>query len=149
MKLFHFLFLPLLFLHTVASSQVKALQYQDVSSVRVEKADLEQATLVADLRFYNPNSYRMELKDGDVDAYINDQYVGKALLDQRTVVPARDTFLLPVAITVRMEKIFTNALDLLSDKEIKVRLDGNVKAGKRGLFINIPVKYEGAHKINW
>ena len=130
-----------------SSAQVKALEYQDVQDFRIHKADLQQVTIILNLRFYNPNHYSVDLKDGDIDVYFNDRLSGKAILDERTKVPARDTFLLPVTIVAPIDKIVTNALELLVNNEVLVRLEGTVKAGKRGIFIKIPVRYEGKQRI--
>lgn len=128
-------------------AQVKALEYQDLEHFRVQQVDLQQATIVTDLRFYNPNAYALDLKDGDLDVYFGEKYVGKAVLDERTKVPARDTFLLPVSITAGLQNIFVNALDILANNEVTVRLQGSIKAGKGKLFVRIPVRYEGRQRI--
>lgn len=141
------LLLLLLLLSLVGCAQPKSLVYQDVAAVRVHKADLNAATVVVDLRFYNPNRYSVTLKDGDIDAYFNDRYLGKAILDERTHVPARDTFLLPVTITASLESIFTNALAMLVNKEVLVRLQGSLKAGKAGIYVRVPVRYEGRQQL--
>ncbi len=147
--LFRNLLLPVALIFALQScAQVKALEYQDVEHFRVQQVDLQQATFVTDLRFYNPNSYSLSLKDGDIDVYFSDRYAGKAVLDERTIVPAKDTFLLPVSFTAGLQSIFTNALDILANKEITVRLQGSIKAGKGRIFIRVPVKYEGRQQIN-
>lgn len=128
-------------------SQPKALVYQDIQNFRVQKADLQQATIVTDLRFYNPNGYSLDLKDGDLKVYFGERYVGNAVLDERTKVPAKGTFLLPVSITAGLQSIFVNALDILTNKEVLVRLEGSIKAGKGRIFVRVPVRYEGRQRI--
>ena len=137
------------FISAQSFAQVKSLEYLDVAAIRVQKADLKEVTVIADLRFYNPNRYGLSLKDGDIDAWFNDKYLGKAMLDERTKVPARDTFLMPVAITAGLENIITNALDVFSKKEVLVRLQGAVKAGKAGIYIRVPVRYEGTQQLDF
>ena len=131
-------------------SQPKALVYKDLRNFRVQELNLQRATVVLDLLFYNPNKYGLSLKNGDLDAYFNNKYLGKATLDERTVIPARDTFLLPVSVTADLSKILTNALEVLtnSNAEVLVRLQGSVRAGKGGIFIGIPVHYEGKQRIH-
>jgi LEA14-like dessication related protein len=128
-------------------SQPKELEYRNVASFRVHKADLQQATFIAELQFYNPNHYSLDLKNGNIDVYFGNRAIGKALLDERTKIPARDTFLLPVTITAGLQNIVTNALDILAEKEMLVRLQGSVKAGRGRLFVRVPVRYEGKQKI--
>ena len=143
------LFCGLLFTMLSSCSQPKALVYQDLRNFRVHQVDLQQATIVLDLQFYNPNGYGLSLKNGDLDAYFNDKYLGKATLDERTAIPARDTFLLPVTVTADLRNLITNALDLLTtkNKDVLVRLQGTVRAGKGGIFISVPMHYEGRQRI--
>jgi LEA14-like dessication related protein len=132
-----------------ACSQPKALVYQNVQHIRVQQVNLQQATLVVDLQFYNPNNYGLSLKNGDLDAWFNNNYLGKATLDERTIVPAHNTFILPVTITAELKNIVSNAIDLLTHQssDVLVRLQGMVKAGKGGIFINVPIQYEGQQQI--
>jgi LEA14-like dessication related protein len=132
-----------------ACSQPRALVYQDLRNFRVHKVDLQQATIVLDLKFYNPNSYGLSLKNGDLDAWLNDRYLGKATLAERTSIPARDTFLLPVSVTADLRNILSNAFDLLArpDQDVPVRLRGTIRAGKGGIFIGVPVRYEGRQRL--
>jgi LEA14-like dessication related protein len=134
---------------TAACSQPKSLVYQELRSFRVQQVDLQQATIVLDLKFYNPNNYSLSLKNGDLDAWLNNRYLGKATLDERTTIPARDTFLLPVSVTADLKNIVSNAFELLSsqDKDMLVRLQGTIRAGKAGVFIGVPVRYEGQQRI--
>ena len=145
----------LLFVATAAMafagcSQPKALVYKDLRNFRVQELTLQRVTVVLDLLFYNPNNYGLSLKNGDLDAYFNSKFLGKAILDERTAIPARDTFLLPVSVTADLSNILTNALEVLtnSNAEVLVRLQGSIRAGKGGVFIGVPVKYEGRQRIH-
>lgn len=106
-----------------------------------------QPKIGMDVEFYNPNKSGMTLKDADIDLYINDKFVGKAFLEDKYDVPGLDTFLLPVSLKADLKNVLPNALSLALDKEVKVGLKGFVKAG-RGVFISIPINYEGMQKLN-
>jgi LEA14-like dessication related protein len=150
MKMTQKMIAGIILLFCLGCMQPKALVYQDVRNFRVQKVDLQEATIVLDLLFYNPNNYGLSLKNGDLDAYFNDKYLGKATLDERTAIPARDTFLLPVSVTADLRSLITNALELLTRKnlDVLVRLQGKLRAGKSGIFIGVPVHYEGRQRIN-
>ncbi len=130
-------------------SSPKALVYKDLSSVRIQNFTIEHAVIVATLRFYNPNSYGLSLKNGNMDAYINDKYLGKAMVDERVAVPAKGEFVLPVSIDVNMMRMLKDAFDLLSlqKSDVLVRLQGDIRAGKGGIYKRVPVNYEGKQKI--
>ena len=146
----YFMIIGLLVLASTGCSQPQALVYQDLRNFRVHAANLQQATVVLDLQFYNPNNYSLSLKNGDLDAYFNGKYLGKATLDERTAIPARDTFLMPVSVTANLGDILTNVMELLTNgnQEVMVRLEGNVRAGKGGIFIGVPVRYKGLQHIH-
>ena len=64
-------------------------------------------------------------------------------------VPAKDTFLLPVSVAVDLKRIFPNALTFLANQEVNVRLEGSVKVGKGGIYIRVPVNYQGRQQIKF
>lgn len=148
MKRFTPLIAILLFLMAGCSSP-KPLQYQDISSVQLQKFDIEHAAIVANLRFYNPNGYGLSLKNGNLDAYINDKYLGKASVDERIAVPPNNSFILPVTINIDMLRVLKDAFDLLSlaKNDVLLRLQGTISAGKGGVYFRVPVIYEGKQKI--
>jgi LEA14-like dessication related protein len=127
-------------------SNPKELVYHDVKNFRVMEISMEPKVGL-DVQFYNPNNYGMTLKDADIDLFINNRYVGKAVLDHKYEVPGLDTFLLPVTMKADLKNILPNALSLAMNKEVTVKLQGKVKAGK-GVFVNIPINYEGKQKLN-
>jgi LEA14-like dessication related protein len=148
MKRLVFLFAILATVLTGCSSP-QPLQYQDISSVQLQKFDIEHAAIVANLRFYNPNNYGLSLKNGNLDAYVNEKYLGKASVDERIVVPPNNSFILPVTINIDMLHVLKDAFDLLSlqKSDVLLRLQGTISAGKGGVYFRVPVTYEGRQKI--
>lgn len=96
---------------------------------------------------YNPNKYSLNLKNTDVDVFINEHHVGKALIRDKFRVPANDTFSLPILLRVDLMQVIPNAVQLLISKEITLKLSGIIRAGKHGMYIKIPISYEGKQKI--
>jgi LEA14-like dessication related protein len=148
MKRLAYLFVILAFVIAGCSSP-KPLVYQDVSSVQLQKFDIQHAAIVANLRFYNPNNYGLSLKNGNLDAYVNDKYLGKASVDERIAVPPSNSFILPVTINIDMLHVLKDAFDLLSlqKNDVLLRLQGVISAGKGGVYFRVPVTYEGRQKI--
>ncbi len=100
-----------------------------------------------DVQFYNPNTFGLTLKDASLELYINNAHIGSAFITNSFNVPGRDTFLMPVTIAPDLKNVFPNALQLLFNKEVDVRIQGSVKAG-RGIFITIPINYQGRQRLN-
>ncbi|MEO6831587.1 MAG: LEA type 2 family protein [Chitinophagaceae bacterium] len=140
----------LVLLSLVSCAQPKPLVYRDLQNFRVQSLNLQQATMVLDLQFYNPNNYGLTLKDGDIDAYFNNKFVGKASLAGRSSIPAKDTFTTPVIVTTSLQSLVANALELLTagDKVVLIRLQGSVRAGKGNIYFRVPVNYEGRQTIH-
>lgn len=132
-------------------AQPKALAYQDMQNFRVHSVSLQQVVFAMDLRFYNPNKMSLDLKNGDIDAFVNDKYLGKALLNEQIKIPGRDTFSLPLTFQAGLTDILGNAWSMLgnSSSEVMVRMKGSIRAGKAGIFLPVPVYYEGKQKIEW
>lgn len=138
--------IALLVILFVACANPKSLEYRDVKNISVSKISLTPEVGM-DVEFYNPNNYSMTLKDANLDLYINEKMVGHAVMDEKLTVPATQTFLLPVKFTADLKGVISNALQVLGNQEVAIRLKGSVKAG-RGVLIPIPINYEGKKKLN-
>ena len=125
----------------------KELIYQDVAHFSIKQEGIDKTHISVGIRLYNPNWYGMKLKKSDVDVFINNNLIGKLNTSDRVKIPARDTFLLPVSLNVSLTKVLPSAVQLLFNSEVKVKLQGNLKAGRNGIFVTIPVSYEGTQDI--
>jgi len=128
--------------------QPKDLIYRDVENFQIRKAALDRSTIAFDIKFYNPNNQTLKLKRADVNVYINDKSLGEISLDEHYKIPKLDTFLLPVVLDVNMKNILPNALQILINKEVDVKLRGTIKAGKGLIYLNTPINYEGKQQLN-
>ncbi|MGB8192356.1 MAG: LEA type 2 family protein [Chitinophagaceae bacterium] len=126
----------------------KQPDYIDFQHLNIKKASLDKSVITFDLRYFNPNNFRMQLKEAAVDVYFNDKFVGKSVLDSLIHIPARDTFLIPVSMQVQMKSLLTNAMQLLLNPDVMVKLNGNARLGKGGIFLNVPISYEGKQRID-
>ncbi len=100
-----------------------------------------------DVKLYNPNKYCLKLKKADLDLYINGNHLGKVKTKAVCSVTKLDTFTLPVTLAVDYRNILPNALQLLFNSEVDVKLTGKVKAGRHGLYITVPINYVGKQDI--
>ena len=121
--------------------------YRSIENWRVGKVDLGETVVSADVRYYNPNNYRLEMKHAEVAVYINNQFMGESILDSIIIIPKKDSFLLPVSMRLNLKQVFANALYILLTGEVSVKLDGFAKLGKGILFIDVPIHYEGKQRI--
>jgi LEA14-like dessication related protein len=137
------LFLLFIIVGFTASAQLRAMVYQDVENLKIQQADNNKAIISLDIKLYNPNHYKLRLKDGDVDVFVNGNKLGKLQMQDKLEVPKQDTFLIPALLNVDLQALLPNALQLvLSNGVADITLSGSIKAGRHGIFISIPVNYE-------
>jgi len=139
------LFLVLLFM--VSFPFIKEPVFIDARNFGLRTVGLKTSTVYADLFYFNPNNLGLQMKKADLDVYVDDRLLGHSLLDTLITIPKKDTFSFPVMLEVEMKNIFPNAFAMLMKEEIELRIEGTAKVGKGGLFLNVPVKYRGKHRI--
>ena len=120
----------------------KALEYREYHNFSVEKLGYSNSTIKIDLVYFNPNNFRMQLRNTDLDIFINGKLFGHSSTDTLIPIPKRDTFSLPVMFDVNMQSLYQNALNTLLGKEVTLKVSGKVKIGKANVFMYFPVNYE-------
>jgi len=128
-------------------AQPKELVYLGMDSFSIKQAGLKQTTISMNIRLYNPNRYKLKLKKADVDVFINNSHVGKMNVNCIAELAKRDSSSLPVTLDVDLANALPNALQLLLNPEITLKITGNIIAGRQGVYITIPVNYEGKQDI--
>ncbi|MBS1565981.1 MAG: LEA type 2 family protein [Bacteroidetes bacterium] len=130
-------------------SRPEAPVFQSLANLELKDPGMKESTVSADVRYYNPNGYPLKFKKGELSVYINDHFVGKSELDTLIVIPARDTFSIPVSMKLKMQDLLSNTLGLLLTHELGIKLEGYARLGRSGIFINVPIHYEGRQKVEF
>jgi LEA14-like dessication related protein len=126
----------------LSCSSPKALEYKTYHNFSVESLGFNNSTVSLNLEYYNPNNFGMQLKNTDLDIFINGNLLGHSTTDTLINIPRRNTFLVPVKFNVDMQNAFKNAWNAFIGKEVLVRLSGKVKVGKGNVFMSFPINYE-------
>lgn len=126
----------------LSCSAPKALEYKTYHNFSIQKLGFSSSTIKLDLEYYNPNNFGMQLKNSDLDIFIDGNLLGHSSFDTLIRIPRRDTFTLPIKFDVDMQNIYKNAWNTLLGKEVLVRLTGKLKVGKANVFMSLPVNYE-------
>lgn len=114
---------------------------------KVTSFGLKQSVIQTNLYYYNPNNFGLELKKVDADVFINDNLAGHSIIDTLIKVPAKDTFAIPVRFEVEMKNLLSNAFSILTQDKVDVKMKGTATIGKAGIFIRLPVNYQGKHSF--
>lgn len=126
----------------------KDLEFIDVQDFRIVKFGLSESVVGLNVRFYNPNKQRVKLKDVSTKVYANSTYLGDTFMDSTITVPRRDTFSIPLFMNVKTGSTISRIMQSVVDSTVNIKVDGSVKMGKAGVFVNYPIHYEHAQKLS-
>lgn len=101
-----------------------------------------------DLVYFNPNNFGVDIKHVDCDVYINNNFLGKYILDTTMHISKKSEFSLPSKMQVDMKNVLKNSLTALFNKEVLVDVKGNTKVGKAGVYFTVPFSYSARQKID-
>lgn len=135
-------------LFLTACGSIKEPQLKGIENIRVDKISSGSSTMRLDLRYFNPNKFRVKLKSASGDAWMEGKKLGNFSLDTAVNVSPTSDFTLPVTLEVDMKRVLSNTLTLLLSNEVTLKIDGTARIGKSGITINYPLKYEGKQKID-
>lgn len=142
----------LIFLFSISYSSCKkptAFDYRDVKNFRVESFGLNTSKVSMDLVYYNPNNFGVNLKNVTCDIYLDNNYLGKFVLDTTMHIPRSSEFTLPVSMQVNMKGLLENSVSILFNGEVMIGANGTTRVGKGGFYVTVPFRYQGKQKINF
>jgi LEA14-like dessication related protein len=129
--------------------QPQALVYKDVQHIKYQGFGAGQPGLSMDVLLYNPNNFSLKLRDADIDVYVNNKFMGKMfVIKGKYSIPAMGSFLVPLKVDVDLNNVLPNAIGLLLNHTAEFKVMGKIKAGKHGIYITMPVHYEGKQEIH-
>ncbi len=140
-------FIAILFVLTISCGKPQSLQYLNVQNFNVVSLGLGSSVISADVKFYNPNHFRMKLKRAEMDISVNNKFIGKSMLDTLMSIPKNDSFYIPVRLNVDMKTLVTNSVGSLFSNEIDLKMEGKARLGKGIFFFNFPFSYQGKQKF--
>jgi len=132
-----------------ACNKPQSPEFRAIEHVKLAKADFDQSIITMDINMYNPNNFAVSLKKVDCDISMNQIYVSKFLLDTLLYIPAKSVFIIPGKLNIDTRKVFSNGLTLLFNRDVVINANGTCKAGRNGIYLTIPVKYETSLHINF
>jgi LEA14-like dessication related protein len=127
-------------------SPFEELAIHEVTRVETVRFDGKRLALRVDARVENPNGFRIQVEDPDVDLYINGRFIGKAALDSAVVLERKRTAVYPVYLHADLEggpalmMLLTGALS----GKVTVGAKGTVAGRARGLKRRFPFAVEHA-----
>lgn len=113
----------------------------DINGVSIK--GLEDNALVVGIRLpvENPTMYKITVTDFNSKVYINNQYLGKIIMEDKIIFPAKSDEVHEVDLNIRLANIFGAALSMMklkSGQRINVRMEGELTARSALLRRKIP-----------
>jgi LEA14-like dessication related protein len=143
--------LLILVLVGLAMSSCRALKdpvFKGIGNVQVKGIGLGQSDLLVDMTYFNPNQSRGKLKEAQGEAWMDSIYLGHFTVDSTVNIPANADFIVPVRLIIKMKNILKNSFSLFMKNEVTIRLEGEAKAGKGGLYRRFGLHYEGKQNVD-
>jgi LEA14-like dessication related protein len=121
--------------------------YLGYQNLRLGKVGTKSNVLMSDIKFYNPNKYALNVKEAEMDVYFNDRLLGHTSMQNMVSLPPKDTTFVPFTIEASMADILANSAQIFLNPNVRVKVQGNAKAGRGGIYVNIPINYSGTQRI--
>src|SRR5690348_5373496 len=89
-----------IFLACYSAKDVGEPEFRDISDVRLIETGVLNTTAGANMVYYNPNNFGIQLSSARGDVYLDNAYFGNFQLDQEVQVRKNSEFILPVTIKI-------------------------------------------------
>jgi LEA14-like dessication related protein len=127
----------------VSCSKPEAPEYLGFRDFSLDNISMDSALLHAQLAFYNPNTFVMELKRGDVNVFLDNRLANHYIMDSAINIPKKDTFFVPLNLRISPKLLISSALSMLmNNNKIKVRMEGSIRVKRGAITFTVPINYE-------
>ncbi len=132
----------------ISCSKPEAPEYLGYRDFDIRSFSMDSSLLHTELAFFNPNSFTMELKRGDVNVYLDNKLANHYVMDSTINIPRKDTFYVPLDLKVSPKFLIGSAISMLmNNNKIKVRLVGSVRVKRGSISFTVPINYEVMQEI--
>ena len=136
----------LIFLTVISCKVRETPDFVSVDSITVKHSDVRSITFSANANFENPNHIGGTLKSDGISVLVNDIEFG-SLSSEAFEVPAKETFTIPLEVTLSTEDIIKKekggliggVLNSILSKTIKVQYKGNITYKALGFSYDYPI----------
>ena len=136
-----------LFFFVMGCSKPIQPTYLGYQNLRLGKLGGKSNIIMSDIKFYNPNKYALSVKQADMDVYFNDRFLGHTSMNNMVNLPPLDTTLVPFTVEVSATDLLLNTAQIFLNPNVRVKIQGSAKAGRGGIYVNIPINYQGTQRI--
>ena len=150
MKTYHIilLFIAFVMLQSAGCNNVKELEYKGIKNTSLQTLNLSNAQLLIELEYFNPNDFWLDVKETNLNIYLNDKFIALADQPTKTQIPKSALFTFPVVAHFDPFKVLGFAFQNVFSKTVKITLQGSAKIGKQGVYIKVPINISDNVEVN-
>jgi LEA14-like dessication related protein len=127
---------------------VQQPEFRDISNVRIVDIGLLKTTAGANMIYYNPNDFGIQLMSARGDVYVDNVYFGSFDLAEKVQVRKHAEFTVPVTLKIDNINAVKDQRDIYKKKEALVRIEGHAFVKKSGFSKEIPIRYEQMQDVD-
>lgn len=134
-------------LFLVSCGTAKPPDYQGISKFKVHSLGASESVIRFHLDYFNPNAFGVTMKDAEFDVYVENEYLGKARLEEKIRIPAKSSFSIPIRMTAASASLLKHSFAMLMNTPLQLKVEGTTKVGKAGFYKKYPVFFEGKQAV--
>lgn len=150
MKFGIYFFLGIVTVLSVASCQTITEPYpKSFTPISIEKIDLSEVVLQAEMTYFNPNPIGGRLKEVYLNVYANEVYVSDVTQDLDTEIKPNAEFIIPIEITVPVKSLLSKdsgliggLVNALTSRKVKVKYSGTATINFAKVDIDVVISKE-------
>ena len=142
-------YFSILLFFAIACSKPIQPTYLGYQNIRLGRVGAKNNVIMSDIKFYNPNKYALSVKQAEMDIYFNDRLLGHTSMNNMVSLPPMDTTLVSFTVEASATDLLANTAQIFLNPNVRVKVQGNAKAGRGGIYVNIPINYQGTQRIQF
>lgn len=133
-------------LFSASCSSIKEIEYLGMKDTKLESLSLSSGIVKTILQYNNPNNFGLDIKETNLEVYVNDKYLGIAENPEKMIIPKSSVFDFPIRVHFNPIQVLGIAFKNSMSKEVTLRVKGTAKLGKQGVFMRVPIDVQ--EKVN-
>ncbi len=149
---FHFPLLPLVVLALLPGClSYEEVTFKGITNVELNRMDAEGVAARITVTLDNPNSFRIHVIDPNVDLFLNEVYIGKAVLDSNLVLDSKSTKDYPVPMHATFDDHGTQAMGAMLAAALtgKATLKAKGSIVGKAFLLRKRFPFEEEHEFEW
>lgn len=143
--------IALLYIFLTGCLSYEEVTFKGITNVEVSKLDQNGVSARVTVTLDNPNSFRIHVSDPNVDLYLNEVYIGKAVLDSNLVLDKRSVKDYPVPLHAAFDDHGTQAMGAMLSAALsgKATLKAKGSVVGRAFLLRKRFPFEEEHAFEW